>query len=76
MPFVLASVCEDHRDLDSVDQPDRVDSDFTVVEAVIHTFNGRSRKNPLGVFEGDGVPANVLSVLFWIPREVPCMYVW
>src|SRR4051794_2492480 len=69
VPLVVVPVGIDHRDFDAVHQPDRINPNLTVFEAVIDPLNARPFKNPSSIREADRMPTDIDKVLVRIPRE-------
>jgi hypothetical protein len=70
MAFIIITVGVDHRDLKAVYQSDRVYSDFTIVEAIIFPFDGRTIEYPDRIWKGDCVSADIRKVLVRVPGEL------
>jgi hypothetical protein len=67
--LIRVAVSVDHRDLDAVDETDRIDAHFAVVVTIIGPLDSWSVENPRRVFKGDSMPADVCGVLGGIPCE-------
>jgi hypothetical protein len=68
--LVVFSIGVDDRNLDAVQQPDRVDANFAaVLEAIVDPLNSRTFENPEGIGKGNRVPSNVGKVLVRVPGE-------
>lgn len=61
-------------DLQSVDYPDGIDTAFSIIETLIHCFNGRSLENPHRVLKRDSMQGQISATLFSIPTVVHIMY--
>lgn len=69
MPLVVVAVGINNRDLDAVHQPDRVDANLAIFEAIVDPLDGRTFENPRCIDEGNGVPTDIDKVLVQVPGE-------
>jgi hypothetical protein len=67
-PLVIFRVGIDHRDFQSVYQPNRVDAVFPVVESIVDFFESDPFKNANRVFERDAMQAKIAPVLCLVPK--------
>ena len=68
--LILFSVGIYHRDLDAVYHADRINSDFTVVETIVFTFDGWTVENADRICKCDPVTSEIREVLGRIPNEL------
>lgn len=69
MSLVVVSIGIDDRNLGAVHLTDGIDSDFTIIEAVIDPLDGWALENANGIREGDAVPPHIRKVLSRVPSE-------
>jgi hypothetical protein len=72
--FVIVSLGINHRDFHATHQPDGIHADFTIVKTIIDPFHGWPLENPQGIFKGNMVPPQIVSVLFVRPSIAHGVY--
>jgi hypothetical protein len=66
--LIAVTIGVDHRDLDAVDQADRVGAFLAIVETIVDPFDGRSVENPGRVLKGDPMSPDICGVF----RRIAC----
>jgi hypothetical protein len=67
--LIWVAIRVDHRNLDAVDETDRIDAHLAIVVAIVGPFDRRSVENARRVLKGDPVRPDIAGVLRRIPGE-------
>ena len=70
MPFFVFAVRVDDRDLKTVDDADRVNPRFAVIEAVINPFDSWPLENPYRILESYSMSTDIDAVLLRPPSGI------
>jgi hypothetical protein len=70
MSHIILAVGIDNRDLDAIHEADGVDSHLAIIESVINSLYSGTIEDTRSVLQGDGMPADVVLVLAWVPSEL------
>ena len=69
MAVIWVAIGIDHRDLNTVDEADRVDAHLAICETIVGPFRGRSIEHPGRILKGDPMAADIAGVFRRIPGE-------
>jgi hypothetical protein len=67
--LIRVAVGIDHRNLDAVDQANRLGPHLAILVTIVDPLHGWSIENARRVPKGDSMPADIGDVLRWIPGE-------
>ena len=74
MTLAFRYVCLDNRSLNAVYNANGVNTDFAIIEAIIHLLDGESVEDLDRVLERNAVTRNVPPILLGIPEAVHAIF--